>query len=64
MLLFDNLIVTDDVAVAEQWAKATFDLKRAKISRDSVSKTERQRKKKNLFNTLKKYTIFKLKKIK
>lgn len=53
MLLFDNLIVTDDVAVAEQWAKATFDLKRAKISRDSVS-----------IDTLKKYyTIFKLKKI-
>lgn len=37
MLLFDNLIITDDVAVAQEWAQKTFMLKRAKISRDSVS---------------------------
>lgn len=36
-LLFDNLIITDDVAVAEHWAQITFMQKRAKISRDSVS---------------------------
>ncbi|KAL0884259.1 hypothetical protein ABMA27_016249 [Loxostege sticticalis] len=41
MLLFDNLLVTDDVDVAQQWAKQTFYLKRAKISRDSESFVER-----------------------
>ncbi|XP_053599766.1 calnexin isoform X2 [Plodia interpunctella] len=41
MLLFDNLIVTDDVAVAEHWALQTFSLKKAKISRDSDSVLER-----------------------
>ncbi|KAM3967988.1 calnexin 99A [Aphomia sociella] len=40
-LLFDNLIVTDDAAVAEVWALQTFALKRAKISRDSDSVVER-----------------------
>ncbi|XP_075972358.1 calnexin 99A isoform X2 [Anticarsia gemmatalis] len=34
-LLFDNLLVTDDVGVAEEWARLTFLPKRAKISRDS-----------------------------
>ncbi|XP_026764986.1 calnexin isoform X2 [Galleria mellonella] len=41
LLLFDNLIVTDDEALAEQWAQQTFVLKRAKISRDSDSVVER-----------------------
>ncbi|CAH2062768.1 unnamed protein product, partial [Iphiclides podalirius] len=37
MLLFDNLVVTDDLAVAEQWAQQTYALKRTKISSDSQS---------------------------
>nr|XP_049696830.1 calnexin [Helicoverpa armigera]XP_049696831.1 calnexin [Helicoverpa armigera] len=41
MLLFDNLIITDDVAVADQWARDTFVLKKAKISRDSDSVVDR-----------------------
>lgn len=41
MLLFDNLIITDDLAVAEEWAQNTFALKRAKISRDSDSVFDR-----------------------
>ncbi|KAJ0179605.1 hypothetical protein K1T71_005317 [Dendrolimus kikuchii] len=41
MLLFDNLIITDDMAVAEEWAQQTFALKRAKISSDSDSVLER-----------------------
>ncbi|XP_034825198.1 calnexin-like [Maniola hyperantus] len=40
-LLFDNLIVTDDVAVAEQWAAQTYALKRAKINSDAESFVER-----------------------
>ncbi|CAH0628631.1 unnamed protein product [Chrysodeixis includens] len=40
-LLFDNLIITDDVAVAEEWAQITFMQKRAKISRDSDSVFDR-----------------------
>ncbi|XP_059059470.1 calnexin [Achroia grisella] len=41
LLLFDNLIVTDDEALAELWAQQSFVLKRAKISRDSDSVVER-----------------------
>ncbi|XP_028173718.1 calnexin [Ostrinia furnacalis] len=41
MLLFDNLLVTDDAEVARAWAQQTFHLKRAKISRDSDSLVER-----------------------
>ncbi|GBP07453.1 Calnexin [Eumeta japonica] len=37
MLLFDNLIITDDPAVAEEWARQSFEIKRAKLSRDSAS---------------------------
>ncbi|XP_063635719.1 calnexin isoform X1 [Cydia splendana] len=40
-LLFDNLLVTDDEAAAADWARQTFDLKRAKLSRDSDSVVER-----------------------
>ncbi|XP_041973340.1 calnexin-like [Aricia agestis] len=41
MLLFDNLIITDDVGVAEEWARTTYALKRAKITSDSESVVER-----------------------
>lgn len=36
-ILFDNIIITDDLSVAHQWAADSFDLKRKKIARDSVS---------------------------
>jgi calnexin len=37
LLLFDNVVVTDDLAIAQRYAQETFALKRAKILRDSVS---------------------------
>lgn len=40
-LLFDNLLITDDVVLAEYWASITFARKRDKISRDSDSVVER-----------------------
>ncbi|XP_026326418.1 calnexin [Hyposmocoma kahamanoa] len=40
-LLFDNLVITDDEAVASDWAHQTFALKRAKMSRDSDSFVDR-----------------------
>ncbi|XP_060531383.1 calnexin-like isoform X1 [Cylas formicarius] len=36
-ILFDNLIITDRIEVAEHWAAATFDKKRQKIAKDSES---------------------------
>ncbi|XP_076274124.1 calnexin-like isoform X1 [Rhynchophorus ferrugineus] len=36
-ILFDNIIITDDYAEADRWAKATFGKKRQKIARDSES---------------------------
>lgn len=36
-ILFDNLIVTDDVAVARDFAANSFDIKRRYIDRESVS---------------------------
>lgn len=36
-ILFDNIIITDDILVSEQWAMETFDKKRQKIAKDSVS---------------------------
>ncbi|KAJ2950345.1 hypothetical protein O0L34_g8582 [Tuta absoluta] len=36
-LLFDNLLVADDEAVAAQWAADTFARKRARLAHDSVS---------------------------
>lgn len=36
-ILFDNVIVTDELCVAEDWAAATYEKKRQKIARDSVS---------------------------
>lgn len=41
MLLFDNIIITDDEQVAEEWAKQTYAIKRAKITSDSESLVER-----------------------
>lgn len=36
-ILFDNIIITDDKMVSEQWAAETFDLKRNLVDRDQVS---------------------------
>lgn len=36
-ILFDNIIITDDIAVAERYAVDSFDKKRQKIAKDSVS---------------------------
>ncbi|XP_039746107.1 calnexin isoform X2 [Pararge aegeria] len=36
-LLFDNLIITDEVAVAEHWALQSYALKRAKINSDALT---------------------------
>jgi len=39
MILFDNIIITDDETVADNWAAETFDLKRRKLDKDGVSGT-------------------------
>lgn len=36
-ILFDNIIITEELTIAEKWASDTFDKKRQKISKDSVS---------------------------
>lgn len=36
-ILFDNIIITEEIEVAEHWASVTFDKKRQKIASDSVS---------------------------
>ncbi|CAH0561016.1 unnamed protein product [Brassicogethes aeneus] len=36
-ILFDNIIITDEYYVAEQWAADTFSKKRQKIAKDSVT---------------------------
>lgn len=36
-ILFDNIIITEELAVADKWAADTFDKKRLKITKDSVS---------------------------
>ena len=36
-IFFDNIIITDDIEVANHWAAATYDKKRQKIAKDSVS---------------------------
>lgn len=36
-IMFDNLIITDDLYVAEHWASETFDLKRELADRETVS---------------------------
>lgn len=35
-ILFDNLLVTDDIVVANEWAAVTYDLKRKQIDLQSV----------------------------
>ncbi|XP_021940571.1 calnexin-like isoform X2 [Zootermopsis nevadensis] len=37
LILFDNIIITDDQTVAETWASETFDLKRRKLDKDGES---------------------------
>jgi calnexin len=39
MILFDNIIITDDKTVADNWAAETFDFKRRKLDKDGVSGT-------------------------
>lgn len=34
---FDNIIIADDPAVAAKWASQTFDLKKKKMEKESVS---------------------------
>lgn len=36
-ILFDNIIITDNLEDADAWAKATYSLKRHQINKDSVS---------------------------
>lgn len=36
-ILFDNIIMTDDVDLADHWAEQTFDLKQKVIDKDAVS---------------------------
>ena len=35
-IVFDNIIITDDKQVSEQWAAETFDLKRNLADKDQV----------------------------
>lgn len=36
-ILFDNLLITDDENVADEWAAQTYDLKKKQIDKDAVS---------------------------
>lgn len=36
-IMFDNIIITDELFVAEHWAAETFDLKRELADRETVS---------------------------
>lgn len=36
-ILFDNLVITDDINVAREFAANSFDIKRRYIDRESVS---------------------------
>ncbi|KAG5881449.1 hypothetical protein JTB14_037667 [Gonioctena quinquepunctata] len=40
-ILFDNIIITEELAVADKWAADTFDKKRQKIAKDSESVIQR-----------------------
>ncbi|XP_057364963.2 calnexin-like isoform X2 [Daphnia carinata] len=40
-ILFDNIIITDDKMVSEQWAAETFDLKRNLVDRDQETVVQR-----------------------
>lgn len=35
-IMFDNIIITDELLVAEHWASETFDLKRELADRETV----------------------------
>lgn len=35
-ILFDNIIITDDVNEADSWAAQTYDLKRKQLDQESV----------------------------
>lgn len=37
-ILFDNIVVTDDVAMADEWAAQTYDVKRQQLDKDAVSR--------------------------
>lgn len=47
-ILFDNIIITDDLEIADEYAFRTFDLKRKYISKESVSIN---RQKKNIYRS-------------
>lgn len=36
-ILFDNIVVTDDVQAADEWAAQTFDVKKQQLEKDAVS---------------------------
>lgn len=36
-IYFDNIVITDDKSVAEQWAKETWELKRKKVDKGAVN---------------------------
>ena len=36
-ILFDNIIITDDVELADHWAAQTYDLKRKQMDKDAVN---------------------------
>ncbi|CAH1100605.1 unnamed protein product [Psylliodes chrysocephalus] len=40
-ILFDNIIITEDITIADKWAADTFDKKRQKIAKDSESLVQR-----------------------
>nr|XP_023022911.1 calmegin-like [Leptinotarsa decemlineata] len=40
-ILFDNIIITEDIAIADKWAEDTFSKKRQKIAKDSESVIQR-----------------------
>ncbi|XP_028132647.1 calnexin [Diabrotica virgifera virgifera] len=40
-ILFDNLLITEDITIANKWASDTFDKKRQKIAKDSESFVQR-----------------------
>lgn len=37
-ILFDNILITDDIAIAREYSSVTFDLKQKQIDLESVSK--------------------------
>ncbi|CAH2002452.1 unnamed protein product [Acanthoscelides obtectus] len=46
-ILFDNIIITEELEIAEKWAAETFDKKRQKIAKDSATFWGRMLKKMN-----------------